>query len=307
MPGPFGIVGAGVEYFASATVNNILYVMGGAVSGNTTTNVNQAFDPVTNTWSIKAPVPDARGEGTGGSSSAGAASIGGLIYYAGGFNLYRSFGVLGALRVYNPVTDTWAERAPMITPRWGLAAAQVKGLFYAIGGTTTSGFNGVITNVVEAYNPALDAWKAVAPMPTARIYPAAVELNGLLYVIGGVLPKGHPTNVVEVYDPATNTWTTGAPMPTARGGLAVGVIGSTIYAVGGGTAVYPPQRLQVGLGPLPGYANEAYDAASNTWTTRLPLPRSRQGLGGGVISSVLYVAGGDVGGRADTAGWAYTP
>src|SRR5262245_64863905 len=40
------------------------------------------------------------------------------------------------------------------------------------------------------YDPATDAWKALAPMPTKRGSPVAATANGKIYVIGGA--STHP-------------------------------------------------------------------------------------------------------------------
>jgi len=57
---------------------------------------------------------------------------------------------------------------------------------------------------VERYDPATNAWEAVAPMSTARSSPAAA-IDGKLYVMGGSGPNGYLSSV-ERYDPATNEW-----------------------------------------------------------------------------------------------------
>ena len=72
-----------------------------------------------------------------------------------------------------------------------------------------------------------------------------------------------------------------APMPTARGGAAAGVINGVLYVVGGTTGGGTTLR---GL--------EAYDPATNTWTTKAPLPTARFGMASDVINGRFYVAGG---------------
>jgi N-acetylneuraminic acid mutarotase len=65
-------------------------------------------------------------------------------------------------------------------------------------------------------------------------------------------------------------------------GLAVGVINGIIYAVGGDAS---------GGGNFLNVV-EAYDAATNTWTTKASMPKARGGLAVGVISDILYAVGG---------------
>jgi hypothetical protein len=98
-------------------------------------------------------------------------------------------------------------------------------------------------------------------MPTLRSSPgAALGPNGLVYVIGGYPNSGGVTGTVEAYDPVANKWTTGLrPMPTPRQSpaAALGQDG-LIYAIGGAT--YNGDEV------------EAYDVATNTWTTKSSLP-----------------------------------
>jgi N-acetylneuraminic acid mutarotase len=68
-------------------------------------------------------------------------------------------------------------------------------------------------------------------------------------------------------------------MPTPREGLATRVDNGILYAVGGYNG-----------GPL--NTVEAYDPATNTWTTKAPMPTPRAFLAAGVVNGVLYAVGG---------------
>jgi N-acetylneuraminic acid mutarotase len=69
-------------------------------------------------------------------------------------------------------------------------------------------------------------------------------------------------------------------MPTARQGLTIDVIDGILYAVGG-------------LGSN-GTLNtvEAYDPATDTWTTMASMPTARTSLASGVVNGRLYAVGG---------------
>ena len=70
---------------------------------------------------------------------------------------------------------------------------------------------------VERYDPATNAWEAVAPMGEERIRPGVAALDGKLYAVGGFgFNNGHFLTSVERYDPATNAWEAAAPLTTAR-------------------------------------------------------------------------------------------
>ena len=55
------------------------------------------------------------------------------------------------------------------------------------------------------------AWLTLAPMPDPRQEVGVAELNGKIYVVGG-LPS---TTRVQEYDPATDTWRFRASLPVA--------------------------------------------------------------------------------------------
>lgn len=96
------------------------------------------YDPVTNTWTTKAPMPAARYGGSAG-------VINGKLYVAG-----RKNPLVSTLEVYDPATNTWVARVGMPTPRWSTGAGVVNGALYVLGGTT-DGSDAFRTN--EAYTP----------------------------------------------------------------------------------------------------------------------------------------------------------
>jgi hypothetical protein len=92
---------------------------------------------------------------------------------------------------------------------------------------------------------------------------------------------------VEAYNPATNTWSTRASMPTARSFLAAapGPDGQ-LYVFGGLGFVF---GRQVSLSTV-----EAYNPATNTWTTRASMFTARDLLAAAPGSdSQLYAFGGE--------------
>jgi kelch-like protein 17 (actinfilin)/kelch-like protein 20 len=99
----------------------------------------------------------------------------------------------------------------MSAARIGLAAAAVNGKLYVMGG-----FDGQSLSSVERYDPAKNAWEAVAPMSTARSAPAAAVVDGTLYVTGGYDGQNWLSSV-ERYDPAKDEWVTMASMALYTG------------------------------------------------------------------------------------------
>jgi N-acetylneuraminic acid mutarotase len=178
------------------------------------------YDPPTNTWSTKEPMPI-----MSGCSSAGV--VDGKIYVLTPCDGHP--GIYNFLYVYDPVTNTWVNRDPAPHQHAGAAAGVIEGKFYVVGGI--DGSNGY-SAAVDVFNPATGTWSARAPMPTARSELVCGVINGKLYAAGGANERG-ALAVLEVYDPVTDTWRTEAPMPTARRNAAAAVIDDKLYVVGG--------------------------------------------------------------------------
>jgi N-acetylneuraminic acid mutarotase len=230
---------------------------------------------------------------------------------------------------------SWVRLASLPTPRIALAAGEADGLVYAVGGIVIQSNGADSANgLVEAYDPAINAWTVKARMPTPRASFGIGEVDEVLYAVGGWSPDTngfyHVVAAVEAYDPATDTWTVRAPMPTPRSDLAVAVADGILYALGGtdGTtlatveaydpatdswttrASMPTPRLLFGAGTVkeiiyavggqrPGVNSwlstvEAYDPETNLWTTKAPMPTARFSHGVGVIDGILYAVGGEV-------------
>lgn len=262
-------------YPGAAVFDGVLYVTGGCTAGpcgGTVSSTVEAYNPATDSWIPKAPMPTARGWLT-------TTEIGGLLYAAGGDASFP----LATLEVYDPVTDSWTPKNPMPTPRAAPVAGSIDGKLLIVGGHGASPLDAYDT--LDVYDPTTDAWAAKASMSTRRAYSGAGVIDGKLYVVGGLSASLDVLATLEVYDPGTDTWTMKAPMPTARVAPGAGVIGGKLYVVGGSTA----SSLQ----PLQVYDTlEVYDPGTDTWTSMSPMPTPRYGPGTGVIDGRLYAAGG---------------
>ena len=104
--------------------------------------------------------------------------------------------------VYDPKTNIWETRAPMLEPRQMLAAARgADGKIYVIAGVLSySGMEKKAT--VDVYDPLTDTWSKGPDLRAARHGHSAVSTpDGRIYVIGGFGKKG-PIASVEVLDTA---------------------------------------------------------------------------------------------------------
>ena len=254
-------------------IEGIIYVAGGYDRDSGYLAINEAYDPVSDEWRIKSPMPTARtvlGTNT--------AVVDGKLYVIGG----NAKGYCtNANEAYDPSTDRWTARAPMPTARCHLAVIALNGLVYTFGGTNTNG--SIRYSVLEIYDPSTDAWTTGSPMPTARNYMGAVALSGIIYAIGGWNPTLTPDgelDVVEAYDPGSGTWTTKAPLPAPRSGVAVGALDGTLIVVGG-------ERKKTVLAAV-----EAYDPTANSWSTLTNLSNTRFFHSAISLNNALYTFGG---------------
>jgi N-acetylneuraminic acid mutarotase len=206
---------------------------------------------------------------------------------------------------YDPAADRWTTKKKMPLPAHHLATVGFAGKIYVFGGAIQAqagGPNQKPSNSAWEYDPAADTWKALAPMPTARMASVAAEVQGKIYVIGGA--SVHPgaklvslgpkvphrsLNVNEVYDPATNKWETRMAMPTARNHAAAGVVSGKLYVIGG--------RLASAFASAGSNSDvvEVYDPTENTWgAAGLRMPTARSAMGFATFGNRILIAGGEI-------------
>ena len=207
--------------------------------------------------------------------------VDGKIYVIGGTTgvFQSSADTTSIVEVYDPLIDTWAEKAPTPTPRWGLATSAVNGKIYAIGGSP--GLDAISLSTVEEYDPLTDTWTGKAPMPSARSRLVAVAVNGKIYAIGGSgRGRDDLVSAVEEYDPLTDTWTEKAPLPIPRTYFSAGMVNGKIYVIGG-------HRAERSV--------EEYDPSTDTWTKRPDMPVLRTRFSASAVNGIIYAFGGSRG------------
>jgi Kelch motif len=121
-------------------VDEILYAVGG-VDEFGVSDSNIAYNPNTEEWAVKSPLPTAR-------EHLASAVVNGKLYVVGG----RAGGIgsnFDANEMYDPVKNTWATLESMPSKRGGSAAASVYGNIYVFGGEEPGG----TFNNNEKYDP----------------------------------------------------------------------------------------------------------------------------------------------------------
>jgi N-acetylneuraminic acid mutarotase len=173
-------------------VNGEIYVIGGSKGSPVALNLNEVYDPESDTWTTKAaPV---------GVYNYASAVVDGTIYVIGG-------GGSDLTQIYTPDNDTWSQGALIPNAEYDAtqctAAAATAGVLapkriYVLGGGSLIAFD-----LNRVYDPVADAWSNATSMPTARETLAVAVVDDLLYAIGGSgwNPYKPPVATNERYTP----------------------------------------------------------------------------------------------------------
>ena len=164
----------------------------------------------------------------------------------------------------------------MLHPRSAHSVVQFAGNIYALAGSGPAG----PVSAVERYDG--KKWVDETTLPGDGLNaPAAVVLNGLIYVIGGFQGVSNlPTAEVRTYDPTTKLWGDEAPLPRPRGGHAAVVLDGKVHVFGGGNSSSTISDHSV------------FDPVANSWTAAAPLPRAEGSPAAVVYRNRIYLIGG---------------
>ena len=274
-------------YLGVATVNGKIYAIGGDNSswyGYPTDFIyggpgmfsvtNEEYDPATDTWTFKAPMPTPR-------SNFGIAVYENKIYCIGGVsNNSTSAIVTGVNQVYDPATNMWETKTPMPTPRGELKANCVNGKIYLIGGSDGSRFG--FYKTTEVYDPSTDSWTTKAPIPTAVGFYASAVVENNIYLLEGIPNSsiGIFYNRTQIYDPEKDQWSIGTP--NSRGWFEANA--ATTTRANAPILIYVFDET----------ATYSYDPANDSWANGTSMPTARGFAGVAVVNDTFYVIGGEI-------------
>jgi hypothetical protein len=115
------------NFLSTAVVDGKIYAIGGALASKAMLSTVEVYDPATDTWTTKTPMPTAR---IGHTSTV----VDGKIYVIGGGTHTPSRG-FSVVEVYDPATDTWTTQADMPAPICWHSTGMVDGKIYVFGGS----------------------------------------------------------------------------------------------------------------------------------------------------------------------------
>jgi N-acetylneuraminic acid mutarotase len=255
---------------AIGVINGILYSAGGW-NGYHDDSTFQSYDPVSNTWTILADMPQGRYQGDG------AGVINEKLYVPGGWSTFTRL-PQNTLFIYDPTTNTWSSGANMLRLSGEGATGVINNMLYVM--TPADGYSGWY-QFFDQYDPTSNTWTNLPNIPNIHINPGYGVISGKFYVVGGFDGNNSDvTGILDMYDPTIGSWTTLSPMPTARQSVASAVLNGQLYVIGGSDTTP--------------YLNivEAYDPVSDTWSTQTSMPTARNSCEAGTINNQFYVVGG---------------
>lgn len=180
----------------AVTVGNKIYVIGGATTPPNQPEVTavhparphvvlgtvEEYDPATNTWRSRTPMPTPRNHATAG-------VVNGKVYVIGGRVGAAFIGVaanVDTVEEYDPATDKWgAIRARMPTARSAMASGTYNGRIYVTGGEQQTNNYMMTFRALEAYDPAANRWAVLPNMPVSRHGLAGAVVGHELHMVSG--------------------------------------------------------------------------------------------------------------------------
>ncbi len=193
------------------------------------------YDVASDTWGKGPPLPVATAAGT-------LALVGRTLHYVGGF-VDRDTTVATHWALAVDGGAEWEPRAPLPSPRGHLASAVLGDRLYAIGGQIRHDSDPVDLDVVDAYDPARDAWTPVASLPGPRSHFEASTFvhDGTIVIVGGrddtrlyPIRRAGLANVTR-YDPARDVWTELPTLPIGLESTCARVLGDRLVVTNGST------------------------------------------------------------------------
>jgi hypothetical protein len=252
------------SYTASAQVGTKIYVAAGMV-GNSGRPLNlfEVFDPAEDEWSALPLVPEKF-------SAAAGAAVGSTMYVIGGNGDRKDKAVDGRqVFAYDVRTGKWSRKASLPVVRTNLAAVDLDGEVYALGGLDPF----FATKSVYVYNPRTNAWRPGPPLPEKLHALTAVRFRGEIWVIGGQNAAGKAVNHVWIYNAHRHAWRAGPRMPVPLETAGAAASGPKIYVVLEKTFL-------------------TWDARTRRWSRGPGLETPRHALAVFVARGDLYAIGG---------------
>ena len=232
--------------------------------------------------------PDASGQLPKARSRHGFAPNDGALYV---FGAISDEGRLNDVFRFSVKDVSWArlDTVPQVSgsvpsERYGHALAQLDGLVYMFGGTTSSGRS----NDFAKWDQSTWTWTSInagGAVPSGRFGHGFEALGSALFVFGGETDAGVFSDELYMFEVGSSTWidlsgASGAPAPRAQHGFCA--MKAALFVFGGLTAGGPSSEL----------FKYVHDSASWIAVTAANPPSPRYGSSLAAVQGVLYTFGG---------------
>jgi N-acetylneuraminic acid mutarotase len=258
-------------YLGVVAVNGKIYAIGGE-NGHLVTyeygalkptphvvNTTEEYDPVSDTWTLKASMPTPRG-------GFGVAVYQNKIYCIGGWTHSGSYINTGVNEVYDPATNTWETKSPMPNVTTNIyTASVVNDKIYVI----------AYGRFIAEYDPLIDSWTTKTPPPVDVASLVSFVINDKIYTIRW------PGEFFEIYDPATDSWSLGAS--THVTGLSL--TAAEIMGANASKRIYFFDLNQTKI----------YDSLTGNWSDGTAMPSDRLLPKAIAVNDAIYLIGGRTG------------
>lgn len=255
----------------SVVLNDEIYLIGGQSTNTQFITETYKYNSTTDTWLELANIPT-------GKINFAAATIDETIYTIGGdpfSNKNEAFN-----------NSIWQTKAPMPTGRQHVAGCELNGVVYVLGGLESWS---IISDKVEAYNPATDSWTSPTSLPVPKHNIIVASYNDEIYVIGGEVLNGtdiwHISQSLEIYNANLNVWTTGSSLPEPRCQGRTIVYNNEIYVFGGWTYDANDDFIVTNSVWI-------YNPETDNWRTSTSTPLPVTTCGTTIIGNNIYLMGG---------------
>lgn len=184
----------------AAAAGGKIYVIGGAsvhpgakIVGLTATvphrslGTNEAYDPDTNKWETRSPMPTSRNHTAIG-------VVNGKIYVLGGRlgAVFVNASATDVVEEYDPATDSWGfAKARMPSPRSGTAYGTYQGKIYVAGGEYLDNQIVGVYRDLQAYDPATNEWILLPSMTIPRHGLVGGVSGNRFFVVSGHMQSGN--------------------------------------------------------------------------------------------------------------------
>ncbi|CAI9586617.1 unnamed protein product [Staurois parvus] len=205
-----GLPGYIKSEMATCVLKNNIYISGGHIDSRHVWMLNVHV----NSWVKVASLSTGRWRH-------GMVTLKGQIYAVGGFDGQSR---LSTMERYSSFTNAWTAATPMLEAVSSAGVVTCKNKLYVIGGAVNDHQS---TDKVQCYDPVEDKWTYRSPAPFCKDCISAVEIDGLIYVVGGLM------STIFKYQPEPDVWSEVAALPGVLESCGVTVCGGKIYILGG--------------------------------------------------------------------------